>query len=382
MNARGGFYGTAGYGPGINAAGIVYEITNRNGAWTLATLTTFSCSFSAGGAGPVAGVTVGPSGILYGTTEYGKESACQLGFGWGTAWGLRPGPNQCGSLSCPLNQTILHFFSSTGPPDGAYPGYGNVIFDHAGNMYGTTEAGYLGGIGGTVYELMPSSGGWTENTLHSFGAQGDGTTPYAGVIFDTAGNLYGTTRYGGTNNEGTVYKLTFSPGAGWSETVLYNFQNAADGAQPISGLVIDRAGNLYGATSTGGSGNGNGGTVFELSPSPGGSYSFSLLYSLAGPGGTDNNPGPWGSLVMDEAGNLYGTTWQDGAFNAGNVFKLTPSGGSWIYTSLHDFTGGNDGGYPLSSVTFDAAGNLYGTTEGGGLPNCNTTCGVIWEITP
>ena len=168
-------------------------------------------------------------------------------------------------------------------------------------------------------------------------------------------------------------------GSGWIEKVIYSFQGNTDGRFPYSGLIIDQSGNLYGTTTDAGSG--YGGTVFELSPS-GGGWTYSVLYSLTGSLG--DSCGPAWALVMDAAGNLYDTTECDGANKAGNVFKLTNTGGSWTYTSLHDFTGGNDGSCPISGVTLDASGNLYGTTYYGGDLNCGNTygCGVVWEITP
>ena len=152
----------------------------------------------------------------------------------------------------------------------------------------------------------------------------------------------------------------------------------------MAGLISDSSGNLYGATSYGGV-NG-GGTVFELTPSNG-SWTLNTLYSFT----KVNNsfrPGPVASLIMDAAGNLYGTTKADGAYGYGNVFKLMPSNGSWAYTSLYDFTGGSDGANPYSSLVLDAQGNLYGTTYTGGqsgedcLLNETYTCGVVFEITP
>lgn len=200
--------------------------------------------------------------------------------------------------------------------------------------------------------------------LWSFGQPGDGREPFSGVIFDRSGNLFGTTFEGGAGNTGTVFELMPTM-SGWTDSILSN------GGYPIAGLTWDAAGNLYGATSSGGSG--GAGTVFELSPSNG-SWTYTLLYSFTG----GAQCGPWGTLVMDATGNLYGTTNCLGSDGAGSVFKLVHSGGAWTYTSLHDFTGGSDGGNPEGSVVFDASGKLYGTTSGGG----STDSGVVWEITP
>ena len=244
-----------------------------------------------------------------------------------------------------------------------------MIFDTAGNIYGTTfEGGFFNW--GTVYELARSDSGWTESVLYAFGlAISDGIGPASGVVFDSAGNLYGTTPSGGLGGNGTVFQLARS-GSGWKKDTLYNFQNGSDGASPFPGLIFDPLGNLYGATGSGGSG--GSGTVFKLTPANG-NWTFSLVYTFAG--GADC--GPVRSLVMDGAGNLYGTTVCDGANGIGNVFELTPSGGSWTYKDLHDFAV-SDGAYPFSNVVIDAQGNVYGTASEAGADGG----GVVWEITP
>jgi uncharacterized repeat protein (TIGR03803 family) len=162
--------------------------------------------------------------------------------------------------------------------------------------------------------------------------------------------------------------LTPDGGGGWSERILYTFTGSTDGKEPVTGLVFDHSGNLYGSTIFGGSG--QGGTIFKMTPS-GGSWTYEVIYSVRG------IAGPYGTLMMDAQGNLYGTTFQDGSHLYGSAFKLTPSQGSWTYTSLHDFTNGVDGGYPLSSLVFDTAGNLYGTAALGGAHGL----GVIVQMT-
>jgi uncharacterized repeat protein (TIGR03803 family) len=164
-------------------------------------------------------------------------------------------------------------------------------------------------------------------------------------------------------------------GSTWITTDIYDFTNGSDGAYPWGGLILDQSGNLYGSTSAGGSG--NGGTVFQLSLS-GGKWVLDTLYSFTGPGQGRFIVGPVASLVMDKAGAVYGTTLADGVPGYGSIFKLTPQGDDWTYTSLHDFTGGSDGGNPYSNVVMDAQGNLYGTASGGGANGK----GVVWEITP
>ena len=160
---------------------------------------------------------------------------------------------------------------------------------------------------------------------------------------------------------------------GWTEHTLYTFQDGADGALPSGGLVADSAGNLYGATP--GSDGAPGGSVYELSPS-GGSWTFHLLYDLSGDG-----PGPSQNLVRDSAGNLYGASWGNGLYGQGVVFRLTPTSNGWVYTDLHDFTEGDDGGNALGALAIDNNGTLYGTTYEGGVNGC-VGCGVVYEITP
>jgi uncharacterized repeat protein (TIGR03803 family) len=219
--------------------------------------------------------------------------------------------------------------------------------------------------------LSPANGGWTENILYSFAGVGDGGFPAAGVILDSTGNLYGTASQGGEFGYGTVYQLAPS-GSVWTENTLYPFSGTSDGAYPYGGVIFDQTGNLYGTASRGGSN--SDGTAFELTPSSGG-WNYSPMYSFNKGYGAD---GPTGSLVMDTAGNLYGTTLADGAYNQGSVFELTRSQTGWIYTDLHDFQGGtNDGAFPYGSVALDANGNLYGTASGGGTNNA----GIVWEIT-
>jgi uncharacterized repeat protein (TIGR03803 family) len=203
------------------------------------------------------------------------------------------------------------------------------------------------------------------------------------VTLDKAGNLYGTTSYGGsyvgTNCSGTgcgtVYELVASSG-GYTEKVLYRFKGAGDGMNPFGSVTFDSSGNLYGSTSDGGFG--GAGVAFKLTQANG-TWSYAPLYSFSGVSG--NFCGPYGNLAFDVAGNLYGTTYCSGGY--GNVFKLTPAG---AYTSLHYFTDGSDGANPISNVTFDASGNLYGTASLGANTTCVgygvVGCGVVWKITP
>ena len=370
---RGGrLYGTT-YSGGAGY-GTVYMLAHNGSGWSFNSL----YSFTGGSDGDRAygRVTFGPNGTLYGTTSQGGNSVCANGCG--TVFNLKPPPNAiCGNAPCPRAKTVLYRFMGT---DGAGPS-GDLVFDQAGNVYGTTFIG--GGMGGNdgagvVYKLTTAG---VETVLFDFPETGctAGADPFGGVIFDTTGNLYGTTRSTGAFGcgNGVVFQLSPS-GPPWIENVLYTFQNGSDGGLPQAGLITDKVGNLYGATSTGGQG--GGGTVFEMMP-PGNSWTLSTLYGFSGSG---DLAGPQGNLIMDQAGNLYGTTVSDGTHGFGSVFKLTPSvGGMWTYTSLYNFLGGNDGANPYSNLVFDASGNLYGTASAGGTGSaCSGGCGVVFEITP
>lgn len=362
MDKAGNLYGTAYQGGGTNR-GTVFKLAHKGSGWALSPL--YSFTGREDGGAPIARVVFGPDGSLYGTTEFGGYNC---GSGCGTVFNLKPPVAFCRSVLCPWTQTVLYRFS--GSSDGANPGFGDLIFDQAGNIYGTT---YFGGNNaqGVVYELTPSNGSWTERAIYLFTGSSDGGNPYSGVIFDKAGNLYGTAWAGGANGYGTVFELTPS-GSGWAENTLHALQSVTDGGQPFGGVVFNSAGNVYGGTGSGGPG--SGGTVYELMPSNGG-WTFDVLYSFTSSGYL---PGPHGNLTMDASGNLYGTTTKDGTHGAGSVFKLTPSNGGWTETDLYDFTGGSDGGIAYGSVLIDASGNLYGTASAGGANGY----GVIWEITP
>lgn len=277
---------------------------------------------------------------------------------------------------------MLHSFANT-VHDGILP-QGGLIFDAAGNLYGTTSGGGEH-KGGTVFELSPATGeGWSEYVLHNFGAGTDGSEPNAGLIMDAAGNLYGTTTLGGAHGDGAAFELTPVTGEGWTEKMLHSFSGTTDGSQPWAELIFDAAGNLYGTTVYGGAY--SGGTVFELTPQASGQWAGKVLHSF----GEVNANGvstyePYGGVVFDTAGNLYGTTYYGGGNGGGIVYELTPStGGAWKELPLHNL-GGSNGSNPLAGVTFDTAGNLYGTTLNGGDEHgdCSSTgCGVLYELTP
>jgi uncharacterized repeat protein (TIGR03803 family) len=248
--------------------------------------------------------------------------------------------------------------------DGASPN-GPVIFDATGNLYGVTLGGGSS-YQGTVFELSQNADGvWTEKVLHSFSGEKPGDVAgVAGTLaLDAAGNLYGTTQVGGEHNRGTVFELSPSANGTWTETVLYSFAGRPDGSYPSSGIAIDSAGNLYGTTNYGGTEENtgySGGTVFELTPQEGGGWKESILHSFASPSSSVSG------LTMDDAGNLYGTA------NGIEVFRLSKpeSGEDWTYTSLHTFAPADgDCGDAASGVILDADGDVYGATVAGGTYN-------------
>jgi uncharacterized repeat protein (TIGR03803 family) len=323
------------------------------------------------GAEPIGGVVFGPNGALFGTTQQGGAEND------GTVYALRPPSTVCRSVTCYWDETILHTF--TGAPDGFNPWGENLVFDAAGNIYGTTTNGGSHDAG-TVFELTRSGSGYTESILYNFAGSPDGANPFAGVVFDAAGDLYGTTGNGGTGSGcdygcGTAFQLTPSNGS-WQENVLVNFDfrlaYLASGIYPYSSLVLDASGNLYGTTIYSGNITLNG-IVFKLAPSDGG-FTPSLLYPFP------SSCQPYGGVIMDTEGNFFGQCVY-GANGIGWVFELTNCSQHCTLVDLHDFTG-RDGAMPTSPVTLDANGNLYGATEYGGTSaNCQLGCGVVWEIT-
>jgi uncharacterized repeat protein (TIGR03803 family) len=269
---------------------------------------------------------------------------------------------------------VLHAFRGTS--DGLAP-YGRVIADAAGNLYGTTAFGGASGAG-IVFELAKPAApaAWTENALYTFTGGSDGSQPWGGLIFDAAGNLYGTTYRGGTSNAGTVYQLTPGQGGTWTETVLYSFAGGADGLGPQSDLNFDPTGNLYGTTSNGGA-PGNG-IVFELTPpaQQGGAWTETVLHRFL----TQEGSSPRAAVILDKSGALYGTLANNGGHSSGAIFRLQPpatKGGAWTEKTLYRFTGGADGYGPLCRLVL-FKGSLYGATVGGGA----TGFGVIFQLTP
>ena len=370
IGANGNLYGTASAGGnqaygctdfyGFNGCGTVFELAHSGTGWILRPLYEFQGGTDAD---PSLGVVFGPDGALYGLTG-GTRASCSNEYGCGGVYRIAPSPTVCPSFTCYWQETRLHQFN--GQPDGASP-TSRVLFDSAGNLYGTT---FFGGAynQGAAYELSPGNGGWTESVIYSFeeNSQGLGVALPSGYIaIDHADNLYGASYCNSTIGcfYGAVFQLQPSQ-SGWTLNDLYDF-NGYNGYAPI-GVIRDSSGNLYGVNT--GDGSDDSGNVYELSPSSGG-WTLNLLYDFGGFGETDAS-----GLVLDSAGNLYGVNSITGD---GTVFKLTRSGSGWTYTTLHTFSG-SDGEFTTGQLVLDSAGNLYGTTIEGGAYGY----GVIWEITP
>jgi hypothetical protein len=348
LNKKGQLVGTADEG-GANQAGVIFSMKQKKSRWSLKPLYNFGDTDGQ----PGWGVTLN-KGSMYSIASYAEvmHGPC------GTALQINKSQKQWQSVA-------MHTFvqGEDGCPTG------NMVLDKNGNAYGVTQNGGADGWG-SIYELSPSGGSWTETILYTFTGGSDGGAPYSGMIFDKAGNLYGTATAGGAagcgQGCGTVFELSPSK-SGWVYSAIYSFTGGNDGGQPTAGLVFDKSGNLYGAAESFGAN--NGGTIFELTPSSG-SWTFNLLASPSGSGG------PVVALTVASPTAIYGTNFFDGADSYGSVFRVTKSGSKWTYKDLHDFTGGSDGGYPGGGVTLDAKGNLYGTAVLGGADNF----GVVWEI--
>jgi len=327
-DSSGNLYGTTVQG-GTSNLGTVFEATSTGTTTVLHNFTG-----SPDGSTPYGALAIDSSGNLYGTTIQGGTSNLGVVF----------------KVTSSGTETVLHSF--TGKPDGSTP-YGGLILDSSGNLYGTTVAGGSSNTG-TVFKTTSTG---TTTVLHSFTGNPDGSLPYGSLVIDSPGNLYGTTKQGGSSNLGTVFKTT-STG---TTTVLHSFAGNPDGSTPYyDGLVRDSSGNLYGTTTLGGGS--NLGTVFKTTSTG----TTTVLHSFAGnPDGST----PYGGLVVDSSGNLYGTTVNGGSSNTGTIFKTTSTGTT---TVLHSFTGNPDGSLPYGSLVIDSSGNLYGPTTQGGKSNLGT----------
>lgn len=347
-DGAGGFYGTT-YEGGIVDYGTVFKLSrNASGGWD----ETVIYKFTGGAAGDnpwFSNVILDKSGNLYGTLSWGGTG--NEGEGYGLVF-------QLSRLAGVWTENVLYRF--LGGTDGAHPVNG-LVMDQAGNLYGKTMDGGTGG-NGTIFEVSPSASGWTERVIYNLDAG------YGGLAIDQLGHIFST-------SSTTVFELSPNGNGGWSPRVLHTFTGAQDGSSPVGAIVL-HGGSLYGVTSLGGSE--NQGTVYRLVPQANGEPKEEILYSF--PGGSSGGAQPWAGIVFDPAGNIYGTTLLGGP-NSGFVYELVAPVGTGNYTekilgALSDVGGLNAWCY--STLIRDKAGNLYGTTEGGG----SNSAGTVFEVTP
>jgi len=303
LDREGNLYGTAvtgGSGGCEGGCGVVYKLTNSGGIWTHAVIHAFTGGND--GSGPGARVTVDRSGNVYGMAPTGGA------YGLGTIYKIHQ--VQSGAW----NLKIIHAF--TGGADGATGSAGRMILRN-GHLYGAATSGGTYGSG-VIFELTPRGGEWDFRTIYSFKGQPDGSFPYGALLFDASGNIFGTTYYGGANNIGAVYELSRRPAGEWEEKVLYSFRDGTNGNSPISNLVFDSAGNLYGTTSEGGLGSG---IIFKLSPVSGDQWTETVVHRFRGP---PDGAFAYNGMVVDRFGNFYGATVHGGDNDDGSIYKFTP----------------------------------------------------------
>jgi uncharacterized repeat protein (TIGR03803 family) len=368
LDRLGNLYGTTWSG-GSNSLGTLFELDPSGNETVLYTFT----GAAGDGASPQ-GQIVRSGGNIYGTTTYGGGGGCPIAGGCGTVFEVNSG-----------KATVLHSFAGA---EGNYPS-GGLVRDPSGNLYGTTtygcygtaQQGCRGGNGsGTVFRISQGQ----ETVLYSFTGMRDGGNPQGALVLDRSGNLYGVTEFGGAFGHGTVFELSPNSDGTWKERVLHSFFGGpGNGAEPFAGLVMDVKGSLYGTTAFGGTITSSCqlgcGVVFKLKQNSG-HWTERLLYRFAGPPGDGQFPA--GSLVRDKQGHLYGITNQGGSSGEGIVFEVDALGQEQV---LHTFTGGPaEGAFPFSGLTMDTSGNLYGTTQaGGGAAACDPYgCGTVFKITP
>jgi uncharacterized repeat protein (TIGR03803 family) len=348
---------------------VAFTVILVNGAWAANTeKVLYHFTGGSDGGDPASQLMFDSSGNAYGTTVVGGS------FTFGTVFKLTPHANG------KWTETVLHNFQ--GGADGKYP-YGGVTMDAKGNLYGTTVSGGNGGTCsgdgcGIIYKLTLSGNSWPESVLYSFTGGADGAGPGGGVVFDKKGNLYGTTPDGGDVNGcgcGVIYQLAPTRSGGWKQKVIHTFTGGNDGSTgSLGSLFIDKAGNIYGVAELGGAH--AAGTAFKLSLVSG-KWKMSMLDEFRG---TPHAGFPYGGLISDSTGSLYGTTYYGGANGLGSVFKLTKgANGKWTENVLHSFKTGTDGNSPTSTLIFDTHGNLYGTTSAGGDANGD---GTVFKLSP
>ncbi len=306
LDVQGNLYGTAvtgGTGSCEGGCGVVYKLTNSGGSWSQSVIHYFSGGND--GSGPGAGLTIDNHGNLYGMAPTGGAN------GLGVIYRLNP------DTSGNWKFKVIHTF--TGGTDGATGSAGRLLL-HSGHLYGVATAGGANGKG-AAFELTPSQAGeWNLNTIYAFKGQPDAGFPYGGLLLDASGNLYGTTYYDGANNLGSVYQLSPAATGQWKEKVLYSFKGGRNGQNSISNLVFDAAGNLYGTTSEGGAAC-SCGTIFKLAPGANGMWTESVTHRFHGP---PDGAFAYNGMVADSAGNFYGATVHGGTGDDGSIYKFTP----------------------------------------------------------
>jgi uncharacterized repeat protein (TIGR03803 family) len=366
LDSAGNLYGVAPLG-GANNQGMAYELSPSSTGWTYTDIYDFT-NTSTSAAEPSNSLILDAQGNLYGVSQNGGAD------GLGVVYELSPS-------SSGWTQTLLYSFA--GGSDGASP-TGSLIFDASGNLYGTNTLGGSGGDG-TVFELSPSSSGWTETILHNFTGGADGRGPGGNLLLDSTGRIYGAALLGGTVNSscsegcGTIFRLANSSGT-WRFTRLFDFQGTNGGSLPTA-IVFDAAGNIYGTAYAGGTGctgvTGCG-VVFKLTPSAsGGPWKEKILHAFTKQA---DGSGPYG-IAFDFNGNLYGTTFGGGSGNEGVVWQLSPTTtGPWKFTQVYAFGKGTSGFEPDAGVILDSKGNLYGTCSGGN--SAGTEWGTVFELSP
>ena len=353
----GSIYGTTVLG-GDFGGGTVFQLSPTPTGWNQTVL--YSFTGGADGGEPYKGVTIDRRGNLYGTAVTGGSGGCEGGCG--VVYKLTKSNGT-------WNQTVIHAF--TGGDDGSGPG-ARVTLDRSGNVYGMTPTGGTYGVG-TIYKLHPHAGSYEFQVIHTFTGGDDGATGSAGRMLLQHGRLYGAATVGGLYGSGVVFELTPTAVGEWNFRGLYSFHGQPDGSFPYGALLRAGSGKIYGTTYYGGE---NGiGCVYELSPRPVGQWDGRVIYSFQE--GSDGNS-PISNLVRDAAGNLFGTT-SEGGLGSGAIFKLTPNGGGqWTESVVHPFAGPPDGGFSYNGMVVDRFGNFYGATVHGGTDDD----GCVYKFTP
>jgi uncharacterized repeat protein (TIGR03803 family) len=356
-DSAGNIYGTTVLG-GDFGSGTVFQLRATPNGWVHTVL--YSFTSGADGGEPYKGVTLDREGNLYGTTVTGGSGNCEGGCG--VVYKLI---NSGGTWT----QTVIHAF--TGGDDGSGPG-ARVTVDQAGKIYGMTPTGGAYGLG-TIYKIHQAGGAWKFKVIHSFTGGDDGATGSAGRMILRRGRLYGAATAGGAHGSGVIFELSPRGVGEWDFRTIYAFKGQPDGSFPYGALLFDPSGKIYGTTYYGGA---NGiGAVYELSPQRMGEWDENVIYSFQD--GTDGNS-PISNLVFDTAGNLYGTT-SEGGLGSGTIFKLSPvGGGQWIESVVHAFEGPPDGAFAYNGMVVDRFGNFYGATVHGG----DDDDGCIYQFTP